>query len=92
MISHRTERFRKLLMALSKDIQRQTKEAYVQFRDNPYHPSLHFKRVHSTRPIFSVRITKDYRAIGIHENNEIVWFWIGSHSGYDKLLKYLRSA
>jgi len=49
--------------------------------------SLHFKRVHSSKPIFSVRITKDYLSIGILEKNEIIWFWIGNHEEYEKIDK-----
>jgi hypothetical protein len=87
MISHTTDRFRKLLENLPEDIKRQAKHAYTHFMNDPYHPGLHFKRVHSKRPIFSIRITKDYRSLGLLEDSEIIWFWIGSHSAYDKLLK-----
>jgi hypothetical protein len=38
----------------------------------------------------SVRITKDYRALGVLSEQEIVWFWIGSHSDYDDLLQRVR--
>ena len=90
MNSHTNQRFRKLLIGLPKVIQKQAKEAYVQFRRDPYQSGLHFKRVHSKRPIYSVRITKDYRAVGIQQDNEMIWFWIGSHSDYDKLLKEMK--
>jgi hypothetical protein len=73
------------------EIKKEAKEAYKLFVVDPYHPSLHFKRVHSRRPIFSLRVTKDYRAVGILQNEEMIWFWIGSHSEYDKLLKQLRN-
>jgi hypothetical protein len=43
-------------------------------------------------PIFSVRINIDYRAVGFLEENEITWFWIGSHREYETLIKKLRSA
>ena len=92
MISHTTEHLRKLYGNLPKQIRKQAMEAYSQFKRDSYYPGLHFKRVHSSRPIYSVRITKDYRAVGIQQNNEIIWFWIGSHSDYDKLLKQLRHA
>ena len=36
-----------------------------------------------------MRISKDYRAIGVLIDDEIIWFWIGSHSEYDKLKKPL---
>jgi len=90
MISHTTERFRKLYENLPEQIRNQTKQAYNQFKSDPYYPGLHFKRVHSSRPIYSIRITKDYRAVGVQQNNEIIWFWIGSHSDYDKLMKQLK--
>ena len=92
MKSRTTDRFWKCYDLLHADIKKRAKEAYSQFLKDPYYPSLYFKRVHSTRPIFSVRITKDYRAIGVLHENEIIWFWIGSHSEYDRLLKQLRNS
>ena len=92
MISHTTEQFRKLLAQLPKEIQKQAKEAYLQFEKDPYHPGLRFKRVHSKRPVYAVRISRDYRALGVQRDNEIIWFWIGSHSDYDKILKEMRRA
>ena len=41
------------------------------------------KRIHATRPIFSVRINIDYRVVGFLEEDEITWFWIGSHREYE---------
>lgn len=87
MISHTTEHFRKLLKGLPKHIQRLSRETYKQFKLDPYHPSLRFKRVHSTRPIFAVRINIDYRAVAIQKEDIMLWFWIGSHADYDNLLK-----
>jgi len=89
MISHTTERFRKAFAQLPKEIQTQAKDAHQQFQEDPFYPSLRFKRVHSTKPIYSVRISGDYRAVGIQSGGEIVWFWIGSHNDYDKLLAQL---
>ncbi|MGM0664699.1 MAG: hypothetical protein ACQET7_11010 [Thermodesulfobacteriota bacterium] len=91
MISRTTEGFWKYYRHLPAEIKKQARKAYVRFSDNPYSPSLHFKRIHSTRPIFSVRITKNYRAIGIQKQSGIIWFWIGSHADYDKLVKQLRN-
>lgn len=92
MNSKTTERFWKCYNGLPLIIRKQAKKAYRQFQKDPYYPGLHFKQIHSTRPIFSVRITKDYRAIGILQGEVIIWFWIGSHSEYDKLLTQLRHA
>lgn len=91
MISHTSARFRKAYRQLPMLIRKQAKAAYQLFQQNPYHPSLHFKQVHSSRPIYSVRASLDYRAVGIREGDVILWFWIGSHADYDKLLTQMRS-
>ena len=89
MISHATDGFWKLHDALPAKIQRQVKSAYQKFQQNPAHLSLQFKQIHQTKPIYSVRINRDYRVVGIKDGNEIIWFWVGSHSDYDKLLSRL---
>jgi hypothetical protein len=86
MNSHTTERFRALYQALPEAIRRQAREAYRLFRQNPAHPSLRFRQVHPTRPIYSARITIHYRALGMREADTIIWFWIGSHDEYERLL------
>jgi len=87
MRSKTSPRFKKCAACLPEDVRKSAKEAFKLFSKNPYYPSLHFKRVHSTMPVFSVRISLNYRAVGILDDNEIVWFWIGSHADYEKLLK-----
>lgn len=89
MKSHTTKRFREVFKGLPKHIQQQAREAYKLFQQNPYHPSLRFKQVHPTKPVYSVRISCDNRALGVRDRDEIVWFWIGSHADYDKLLSKL---
>ena len=89
MNSRTTESFWEFYDLLPELIKRQAEKAYDQFQKDPYYLSLHFKKVHSTRPIFSVRITKDYRAIGIIQDSDIIWFWIGSHSDYNKILNQM---
>ena len=92
MNSTTTERFWKCYAVLPAEVRSQAKEAFGLFLKDPYYPSLHFKRIHSTRPIFSVRISIGYRAVGIVEGDEITWFWIGSHADCDNLLKRLGNA
>ena len=92
MRSTNTKRFWKCYDTLPAEVRKEAKNAYQLFSDNPYHPSLHFKRVHSTQPIFSVRINIDYRAVGILEGDEVTWFWLGSHPDYETLVKRLRNA
>ncbi|KAB2862153.1 MAG: hypothetical protein F9K46_07430 [Anaerolineae bacterium] len=86
MISRTTERFRKSLENLPPQIRRQARQAHLLFRENPYHPSLHFKQIHPAKPIYSARVNIDYRVVGLRDGDEIIWFWIGTHSDYDKLI------
>ncbi len=89
MNSRRTQRFRDALAALPPSIRKQAAAAYRRFRDDPYHPSLHFKKVHPNLPIYSARINDDYRVVGQMRDNGIVWFWAGKHKEYERLLKQL---
>ena len=89
MNSCTTERFRSCFACLPQEIQRQAREAYKQFADNPSHPSLRFKKVHTDQPVFSVRISLDYRAFGVRDGDTLIWFWIGPHSDYERLLASL---
>ena len=89
MISHTTGRFRKAFAELPKQVQRQAKGVYKKFRQDPFYPSLCFKRIHSAKPIYSVRVNVEYRAVGLQDGNEMIWFWIGSHDDYAKLLSRL---
>ncbi len=57
MKSQTNERFWKCYADMPKEIKQQAREAYVLFEKDPYYPRLHFKRIHSTRPVFSARIT-----------------------------------
>ena len=89
MRSHTTRRFRAQLAALPEGVRAQARTAYRLFQRDPGHPSLQLKKVHPARPIYSVRISLDYRAAGVLVGEEIVWFFIGRHAVYDKLLKEL---
>jgi hypothetical protein len=89
MTSRTTRQFRELFAALPQRTQRQAREAYRLFRDNPAHPGLHFKRVHADPPTYSARVGIGYRAVGVTEGDVITWFWIGTHANYDKLIAQL---
>jgi len=87
--SRTTSRFWDAYAELPERIKRRARKAYELFDENPRHPSLRFKKVHAERPIYSVRITRDYRAVGVQREASIIWFWIGSHEDYDRLLDRL---
>ncbi len=50
---------------------------------DPKHPSLHLKKAGR---YWSVRAGKKYRATGIDVDEGILWFWIGAHSEYEKMI------
>jgi len=87
--SSTTERFRRCLAALPESVRIQAREAYRRFQVNPDHPGLRFKRVHSTEPIYSVRISLDDRALGVRSGDAMIWFWIGLHAEYERILAQL---
>jgi Txe/YoeB family toxin of Txe-Axe toxin-antitoxin module len=60
------------------------RKAYRLWRENPFHPSLHFKCINDEERIWSVRITINHRAVGIFESDTVTWFWVGSHDDYEK--------
>jgi hypothetical protein len=87
--SSATYRFWDEYASLPDHVKRQARFAYRLFRDNPNHPGLRFKRLRASEAIYSVRIGLGYRAVGVMTGEEIVWFWIGSHAAFDKLVKDL---
>jgi len=87
--SRGTPRFWAAYRELPPEIRDLARKAYRLFRENPEHPSLHFKKVHNRDPVYSARITLGYRALGLLEDEDISWFWIGSHAEYDRLLDKL---
>jgi len=86
--SRATPRFWAAYRQLPPDIRDLARKAYRLFRENARHPSLQFKKVHHDS-IYSVRVTLGYRALGLLEDEEITWFWIGTHDAYDRLLENL---
>jgi len=86
MKSVTTAPFRKCLDRLPKKIQAKAKISYLLWIENPNYPSLHFKQIHSTEPIYSVRISLAYRDLGIIKNDTMIWFWIGSHEEFNSIV------
>jgi len=65
-------------------IQAQAKEAFRVFRHNPHQPSLRFKPLKGHANAWSARIGLHYRAVALRTGNTLRWFWIGSHSDFDR--------
>jgi hypothetical protein len=71
---------------LPKEIQELADKNYALLRTDPFHPSLHFKKVGKSKQLWSVRVGAHYRALGLDRVEGVIWFWIGTHAEYDTLL------
>jgi hypothetical protein len=90
MRSRRTTRFRSLFEQLPTEVQQSARRAYVLFQRDPAHPSLQFKRLRADRQTCSIRVGLGYRALGIRLDEALVWYWIGPHAEYDRLISQLK--
>lgn len=90
MISRLHPSFRRDFARLPREVKDRAREVYRRFQADPSHPGLQFKRLHASLPLWSVRITESYRAVGVRKTgDEMVWFFIGTHAEYDRLLARL---
>ena len=81
---HRTtSRFWKCINKLPSHIRKIADENFELLKDNPRHPSLHFKKI---GVFWSVRISLDYRALAIEDEEDFIWVWIGNHDEYQRML------
>ena len=73
------EAYRQLPVA----VQKAADAAFELLVANPRHPSLRLKKVNT---FWSARVGLAYRAIAVEASDGLVWFWIGTHAAYDKLM------
>jgi hypothetical protein len=71
--------------ALPKAVRAVAKKNFRLFGQDPQHPSLEFKQLYPG--LFSVRVGIHYRALARPISNGFSWFWIGSHSEYDRVIR-----
>lgn len=71
------------MMLFPDRVRERADRAFALLRRDPRHPSLRFKKV---ADFWSVRINRDFRALGIEDADGIVWIWIGSHADYERLI------
>lgn len=76
-----------LYYRLPKEVRRRAAKAYRIWRSYPHSPGLQFKQVGTRRPIYSVRVTDAYRALGLVDEDTIYWYWIGPHDEYTRIIK-----
>ena len=66
------------------EIQRLADKNFSLLKQEPQHPSLHFKKAGR---FWSARVGIHYRAVAVQENEDLVWFWIGRHDKYELIVR-----
>jgi len=83
-VRHRASpKFWQFYNALSSEIQKLADANYQLLKQDSSHPSLHFKKVGK---FWSVRAGIHHRALAVEEGTDVVWFWIGRHDEYERLI------
>ena len=75
-----------LLNALPPKIKSRAEKAYELWGQDPSHPSLYFKPIPNRPHIWSARISDSYRALCVRDGETCVWFYIGKHDDYERLI------
>lgn len=70
--------------ALPFQVRRLADANYALLKRDPHHPSLQFKKVGR---YWSVRVGLRYRALALEVEDGYLWFWIGSHADYDRVIR-----
>jgi hypothetical protein len=84
LIHHASPDFWSCYRALPKDIQELADKSFDLLKADARHRSLHLKKVGR---FWSARIGLHYRAMAIEVPDGALWFWIGTHAEYDKMIK-----
>ncbi|KAA5541525.1 hypothetical protein FYK55_18380 [Roseiconus nitratireducens] len=83
MNHHASPRFWQLYAELPDAIRELADKNFALLRENPTHPSLHFKKVGR---FWSARVGIQYRALAVEVEDGLLWFWIGDHASYERML------
>jgi hypothetical protein len=74
-----------LYHALPPQVRTAAQNAFQKFLENPAHPGLQLERLKFDHRAWSVRVTRNYRAVARrYDNDDWLWFWIGSHEEFDR--------
>jgi hypothetical protein len=68
---------------LPESVQKIADKNYALMQENPRHPSLQLKKVGY---LWSARVSLNHRALAADDEGELVWFWIGTHAEYERMI------
>jgi len=69
--------------ALPAEVQGFADKSFSLLKADSRHSSLHFKKVGR---FWSARVGLHYRAVAVEAPDGLLWFWIGTHAEYDKIV------
>ncbi len=72
--------------ALPEEIQELAYKNFQLLKRDPHHPSIQLKKVGKRRELWSARVGSNFRALATEKPDGLVWFWIGKHADYERLL------
>jgi hypothetical protein len=83
-VTHRASaKFWRFYGQLPTEVQRLADKNFALLKRDPSHRLLHFKKVGR---FWSARVGIHYRAVAVQESETIVWFWIGRHDWYERII------
>jgi hypothetical protein len=80
---HASPEFWRSYRSLSASVRTVADRSFELLKRDPRHPSLHLKKIGR---FWSARVGLRHRALGVESPDGVVWFWIGSHADYDRLI------
>jgi hypothetical protein len=83
-----TRRFWDAYYNLPSDAQDAADKQFALLKVNPRHPSLQFKKVGK---VWSARVNLSLMALAAEDGSDYIWFWIGEHREYEKLIQKLKN-
>jgi len=75
--------FWRLYNALPANIQELADKKFDLLKTGATHPSLHFKKVGR---FWSACIGLQHRALAVEVDDGLLWFWLGNHSEYERII------
>lgn len=63
------------------NVQRRVPQKFQLLRQNSRHPSLRFKKVGD---LWTIRVSRGYRALARKVEGIFIWFWVGTHDEYER--------
>ena len=64
-------------------VQTAADKQFERLKSNHKHPSLNFKRIGK---YWAARVNLNTRALAVASGDDFIWFWIGGHQEYDRIV------